>query len=467
MSAELAVSSDDKINTAVSHRPAVSGKGVEIMFKKLHAVACAAVVGLGMLSAVPVGAVNDYAKKVNTNDLKSISGFILGAQNYTDNQLDVNDDTFINTADSSIIKRILTGEYKFPEAPVEFDDITASELTQKIVLGWNLGNTLDSTTTSWLADPSPTQSETAWGNPVTTKEMIDGIKAGGFNLVRIPTSWIDHTGAGPDYKIDDDWLARVREVVDYVIENDMYCILNIHHENDWLIPRASAKSSVEQRLAAIWKQIGEVFKDYDERLILEGMNEPRLVGDPTEWNGGTSEARQVINSYNQTFVDTVRATGSNNAKRILMVPTYAASCMDSTVNEFVLPKDTVTNKLIVSIHSYSPYYFALAPDGTSTFSQSDEAGLKDTIKYVYDSFVAKGTPVIIGEFGAQNRDNTSDRVRWAEMYVSIAKSYGIKCVWWDNNLFSGTGEKFGLFNRATLQYDPPELLEALLKGANS
>lgn len=133
------------------------------------------------------------------------------------------------------------------------------------------------------------------------------------------------------------------------------------------------------------------------------MNEPRLVGDPNEWNGGNQEARQVINSYNQTFVNTVRATGGNNAIRCLMVPTYAASCSSTTVSDFVLPTDTVANKLIVDIHSYSPYNFALNTSGTSSFTQSDISQLQWTLQEIYNSFGAKGIPVIIGEFGALNK----------------------------------------------------------------
>lgn len=439
-----------------------------MVFKKLRAALCASMVGFSVLSAVSVGAVNDYAKSLQPSDLKTASEFVLGTQNYADSKLDLNSDGILNSFDSAIIKKILTGQYVF-DPPSDFQDITANEMVNQVIIGWNLGNTLDATTTSWLPDPTPSQSETAWGNPITTKAMIDSVKAGGFNLIRIPTSWIDHMGSAPDYRVDADWMARVKQVVDYVLEDEdgTYCILNIHHENDWLIPTYNAKTSVEQRLSALWLQIAEEFKDYDERLIFEGMNEPRLVGDANEWNGGTQEARLVINSYNQTFVNTVRATGGNNAKRILMVPTYAASCISSTVNDFVLPQDTVQNKLIVSIHSYSPYNFALNSDGTSSFKDSDKNGLQWEIQNIYNSFAAKGMPVLIGEFGAQNKENLEDRVRWAEYYVATAKSYGLKCVWWDNNLFSGSGEKFGLFNRGTMQFQPVELLNALMKGARS
>ena len=166
-------------------------------------------------------------------------------------------------------------------------------------------------------------------------------------------------------------------------------------------------------------------------------------------------------------MNTVRATGGNNAIRCLMVPTYAASCSSTTVNDFVLPTDTVANKLIVDIHSYSPYNFALNTSGTSSFTQSDISQLQWTLQEIYNSFGAKGIPVIIGEFGALNKNNINDRVLWGENYLRIAKSYNIRCIWWDNNAFDTSGENFGLLNRGTLTWQYPELLEAMMKGLNS
>ena len=254
-------------------------------------------------------------------------------------------------------------------------DITSMELIGEMKTGWNLGNTLDSTITNPTGSETPTDWETAWGQPVTTKAMIDSVKAQGFNVLRVPVTWEGKFGEAPDYTIKADWLARVKEVVDYGIDNDMFVILNMHHE-EWHMPTADNEESAEKILRALWAQIADYFKDYDEKLIFEGMNEPRLKGTPMEWNGGNQEAREVINQLNAAFVETVRASGGNNEKRHLMIPTYAASTMDSVLNDFVIPND---DKVIVSVHAYLPYTFALADNasGTSEWSADNFADTKD------------------------------------------------------------------------------------------
>ena len=441
------------------------------MLKKLWAYLSAAAVSVALLGSMSANAAyvkaNDYTRNLSVTDVTAVQDYLTAKRDTVNSLADLNQDEVIDAMDLALHKQILLGNLELLEPPTQMRDLTASQLLDEITIGWNLGNTLDATTTSWLPNPTPAQSETAWGCPMTTKAMIDKVKEGGFNTVRVPVSWIDHTGSAPEYRIDEAWMNRVQEVVNYVIDNDMYCILNIHHENDWLIPTNAQKDSVNARLDAIWTQIATRFGSYDEHLIFEGMNEPRLVGDPNEWNGGNQEARQVINSYNQTFVNTVRATGGNNAIRCLMVPTYAASCSSTTVSDFVLPTDTVANKLIVDIHSYSPYNFALNTSGTSSFTQSDISQLQWTLQEIYNSFGAKGIPVIIGEFGALNKNNINDRVLWGENYLRIAKSYNIRCIWWDNNAFATSGENFGLLNRGTLTWQYPELLEAMMKGLNS
>ena len=190
-------------------------------------------------------------------------------------------------------------------------DITSMELIGEMKTGWNLGNTLDSTITNPTGSETPTDWETAWGQPVTTKAMIDSVKAQGFNVLRVPVTWEGKFGEAPDYTIKADWLARVKEVVDYGIDNDMFVILNMHHE-EWHMPTADNEESAEKILRALWAQIADYFKDYDEKLIFEGMNEPRLKGTPMEWNGGNQEAREVINQLNAAFVETVGRRARHN-----------------------------------------------------------------------------------------------------------------------------------------------------------
>ena len=233
-------------------------------------------------------------------------------------------------------------------------DITSQELVADMKIGWNLGNTLDSVGGIAL------ESERAWGNPTTTQEMIDEVLAQGFNVIRIPVTWEGHFGAAPEYKIHEIWLARVKEVVDYAYNKGAYVILNTHHE-EWYMPTKENKEANAKQLAALWTQIANYFENYDEHLIFEGLNEPRLRGTPKEWSADET-ASQVINYWEQVFVDTVRATGGNNELRHLMITGYAASSSKKNLGAIVLPED---EKLIVSVHAYTPYNFALNTEGTS------------------------------------------------------------------------------------------------------
>ena len=340
-----------------------------------------------------------------------------------------------------------------PETPtpevITIADITSQELVADMKIGWNLGNTLDSVGGIAL------ESERAWGNPTTTQEMIDEVLAQGFNVIRIPVTWEGHFGDGPDYVIHEIWMNRIQEVVDYAYDKGAYVILNMHHE-DWHFPSEENKEEASAMITALWTQIAERFKDYDEHLIFEGLNEPRKKGTVYEWNGGDKEGREVVNHFMQVFVDAVRATGGNNTYRHLMVCGYAASSSADALNSIELPKD---DKLIVSVHAYMPYNFALNKAGTDKFTATNDI---DTLMLnIQKIFLDKGIPVIIGEFGAMNKENEAERVKWATYYLSKAKEIGVPCVWWDNNAFLGSGENFGLFNRRELSWPYPDLLKAM------
>jgi len=333
-------------------------------------------------------------------------------------------------------------------------DIPSMELIKEFSIGWNLGNTLDATGSSYLS------SETSWGNPYTEKEVFDTVKEAGFNIVRIPVSWGKHLGPEPDYKIQEEWLDRVNEVVDYGIDNGLYVILNMHHE-EWHFPSYENFEKANTILTSVWAQIAERFKYYDEHLIFEGMNEPRMKGTPYEWTGGNAEARDVVNKLNQSFVETIRTGGGNNPYRHLMIPTYAASSDPKTWEDFIIPDD---EKVIVSIHAYTPYNFALNKNGTSVWSPDnpeDTAEIDNLMNNIYEHFINNGHPVIIGEFGAMDKNNLEDRVNWAEYYVQKASEKGIPCIWWDNGGFTGSGELFGLLDRRSFTWKYPEIVKAL------
>lgn len=347
--------------------------------------------------------------------------------------------------------------------PAPMRDIPSTELVKEMKVGWNLGNTLDSTITNPKGTELPSDWETAWGQPVTTKAMIDSVAAQGFNVLRVPITWEGKFGEGPDYTIDPDWLARVNEIVDYGIDDDMFVIINVHHE-EWHMPTYENEAAAQEILTALWAQIADHFKNYNEKLIFEGLNEPRLKGTPMEWNGGNDEARDVINHWNAAFVETVRNSGGNNKLRHLMVTPYAASSMDKVLNDFAVPDD---DKVIVSIHAYLPYTFALADNAQATteWSADNPADTNDIdmlMANLKDRYLDKGRAVIIGEMGTRNRMNTEARAQCARYYSEAAHNAGIPICWWDNNAFVGGGENFGLFDRKTFEWRYPDIISALM-----
>ncbi|MBE6854792.1 MAG: glycoside hydrolase family 5 protein [Ruminococcus sp.] len=341
----------------------------------------------------------------------------------------------------------------------EMRDITSFELLDEITVGWNLGNTLDAHDAT-KPNPTPERQETCWGNPKTTEEMILAVKDKGFNTIRVPVTWYPQLGAAPDYKINEAWLDRVQEVVDYVVGNDMYCIINLHHEN-WHFPSYDNLDAAKGQLIAVWTQIADRFSGYDEHLLFEGMNEPRMVGTSKEWTGGDAESRDVINQLNAAFVETIRKSGDNNPKRHLLIPTYAASSTMQTINDFIVPED---DRIIISVHAYTPYNFALNAKGTFEFDPAkDGAEIDALMQLIKDYYHGRNYPAIIGEFGARNKYNTDDRCEWASYYVSAATKNNIRCIWWDNGAFT-SGEAFGLLKRSTLTWEYPEIVEAMMKA---
>lgn len=352
-------------------------------------------------------------------------------------------------------------------------------------LGWNLGNSLDATGGSGL------DTETSWSNPKTTQALIDKVKSLGFNTVRVPVSWGKHV-SGDNYTIDSAWLARVKEVVDYCYKNDMYVILNIHHDTKssasasgaGYYPRSSAYSSSEKFVTSVWSQVAEYFKDYDYHLIFETLNEPRLIGTGYEWwfskwniPSEVKDAIDCINKLNQKAVDTIRNTGSNNRGRLIMCPGYDASIDGATVSGFKLPTDISGNKnrIAVSVHAYSPYNFAMnvGSGSTSTYTSSIKNELQDLFSTLKSNFRDKGIPVVIGEFGSTDKNNTAERVKWATDYTALAKKNNIPCVLWDNNAFAVyngnsivlNSEYHGYINRKNNTVTSPakDVIEALMK----
>ncbi|MCM1026967.1 MAG: glycoside hydrolase family 5 protein [Roseburia sp.] len=335
----------------------------------------------------------------------------------------------------------------------------AMELVKKIRAGVSIGDTLDSVSASIPADAAPSAFETAWHNPVITQGLVDAILKSGFNLVRFPVSWSKHLGSAPDFRIQDSWLDRIQEVVDYAYGRGAYVILNLHHE-DWNYPYYDNCQAACEKMKAVWGQICERFADYDERLIFEAQNEPRKVGTELEWNGGDEEGWEVVNATNRAFLETVRAAGGYNPERYVLLPGYAANCTTG-IQHLQMPEDA---RAIVSVHAYEPYEFALEFPGRNTWDHDTEK-IDSLMESLKELFTGKGIPVIIGEFGARNKDgNEDERAEWVRYYVDAAAAVGVPCVWWDNGRFEGNGELFGLFDRYDYRCVYPKVLDGLLRG---
>jgi endoglucanase len=344
----------------------------------------------------------------------------------------------------------------------EMRDISSWELIGEIKTGWNLGNSLD------VFHRSGLYAEIAWGNPRTTFAMIKAVADAGFDSVRVPVTWERHMGDAPDYLIDEEWLDRVEEIVGYVLSNEMYCIINAHHE-DWIIPDAENELQVTEQLVALWSQLSERFKDYNEKLIFTGMNEPRLMGSPNEWNGGTNEEQEIVTRLNEAFITTVRTSGGRNVLRHLTIPSYAASAeivaLEALSRNF--PKND--NKIIATIHSYTPYNLTLNPSGVDTWipemHEQDIDGLFERIKiHLLDNNI----PVILGETGISNKNsNFPARMAWTRYYFGKAREFEIPIYWWDNGVLEidvrrSRTEALGILDRYQAEFVYPEIVDAII-----
>jgi endoglucanase len=349
---------------------------------------------------------------------------------------------------------------------------TSSQLLASMKLGWNLGNSFDAP-----------ESETAWGNPAPTLELMQAVAKSGFQLVRIPVTWAMHTGPGPEFQIDPAWLANVAQAINYVRDAGMHAIINVHHDGadgskqvEWLTLNDELgaitdqnNAAVKARFVTVWGQIAKHFAGYGEELLFESMNEIHDgYGKPDP------KYFTIINNLNQAFVDTVRVSGGNNAQRHLVVPGYNTN-IDHTISGFELPKDPTPNRLILSAHYYDPYLFALQAQKNTWGKASpgnDGWGQEDFVVTQFDKlkthYIDKGVPVIIGEYGACHQEGFEDYRRYYMEYVTkAAVDRGIVPVYWDNGAEGSGGEKFGLFSRSTYAPLHPKLLEGMVRAATS
>ncbi|MFP3153210.1 glycoside hydrolase family 5 protein [Lachnospiraceae bacterium ZAX-1] len=327
-------------------------------------------------------------------------------------------------------------------------------------VGWNLGNTLDAHF-SGNRNYIDLDQETFWGNPETTAKIIAKVDDAGFDTIRIPVTWYEHMDSS--FQIDAAWLDRVQQVVDFAIECNLYVILNAHHDT-WYTPSEENSGLAETMICVVWKQIAERFAQYDDRLLFENMNEPRLIGTRYEWTQGTPQARETVNKLNAAFVKTVRQASGGNSERYLILPTYGASLETEALEAFQLQK---ADKVIVSVHFYRPYWFAQEVGGDADKCKWNARTQENTLEIdrifadLGRIFIDKGIPVIITEFGAIDKGNEADRAAWAHYIVGKAKRQNIPCIWWDTGGKPENTESFFLMDRYSLTWQFPQIVKAL------
>ena len=360
-----------------------------------------------------------------------------------------------NNAEQNLLGEEENKVYEFTDSFTTVQDMKA---------GWNLGNSLDCSGNFAKICP-PEDVETSWGNPITTKELIKAVKDGGFNTVRVPVTWKSHFDPN-DHTIYENWLTRVTEVVDYVIEADMYCIINVHHDtggDGWLRATTESWDNYSKQYEAIWKQLAEHFKDYDNRLLFEGFNE--ILDENNSWNTTDEESYAALNSFNQLFVDTVRATGGNNSERNLIVCTYACNCQEPNLQNFLIPKDSAENHIIMENHIYDPGWFTAQAGKTPERdwgTDEDKAEIDTLFERINKYASGWNVPVIIGEFGAQDmRGNEENRAVYTEYFVSAAKKYGITCIYWDD------GGSMKIIDRNTYEWTCPNVRDAIINASKT
>lgn len=403
----------------------------------------------------------DWIQHVDTRAVETRTETFMVAQNATG---EIRTATIVFTLDNLTESVTVTQEaLSVPEADKTGMELDAPELMKNIKIGWNLGNSLEAT-----------GGETAWGNPATTLAMIDKIREMGFNAVRIPCAWDQYLSDETTYEIKSSWLSRVKEVVDYCMQSNLYAILNIHWDGGWLendIPNGYSEE-VNNKQKVLWTQIATYFRDYDEHLLFAGCNEPNVEDE---------DDMATLLKYEQTFVDAVRATGGKNVYRNLIVQGPSTD-IDKTMQYMTsLPVDVTPNRLSVEVHYYSSWQFCGMENDESwgkafyfwgeenkKYATGTYEGRWDNIcgeEYIQsqfqklkEKFTDQGVPVIIGEFAAVRRTLSDQqaqeghdlsRAAFDKCVVREANARGLVPFYWDR------GD--GVLDRKNLQvYDELE-----------
>jgi endoglucanase len=311
--------------------------------------------------------------------------------------------------------------------------------------GWNLGNTFDAIG----AD------ETAWGNPRVTKALLRGVRAQGFKSIRIPVTWDGRQGPAPDYTIDPAWLARVQEVVRWALAEDLYVMINLHHDSWlWVNQAGTSHDQVLARYTATWEQLAAAFRDAPHRLVLESVNEPQFAG-----TSGDAENYALLHELNTVFHRIVRSSGGRNATRLLVLPTLHTNGDQGRLDALTATFDELDDpNLVATIHFYGFWPFSVNVAGVTRFDATTEADLVGTFDRAYQTFVARGIPVIIGEYGLLGFDvgldtvEQGEKLKFFDFFGNYARARELTTMWWDN------GQHLG---RTTLRWSDPLLYQQI------
>ena len=370
--------------------------------------------------------------------------------------------------------------------------VTAKQWNKDVV-GWNLGNQFECSAPGQDGESmaigmpdNAINAETAWGNPVVTKKTIKAIKEAGFNAIRIPIRWQCHITNPVAMSIDKAWIARIKEVVGWCLDNDLKVIINTHHDK-WLEgrPQYAYKEENNQKLALLWMNIASEFEKYDERLAFAGTNEVHIRNN---WGKPQQENLDVQNSYNQTFIDVVRATGGNNLKRHLIVQTYVCNPDFGLYNgDFIIPTDIEgngNNYMSVEFHYYTPYdycgnckyyFWGEAYKQYGDIPTENEKTMTDFFDKVIAEWSDKGLGIVIGEWGVTDHTKGGqadvqheNATYYSRFFVNEARKRGFSTFVWDNNSFGNGEEHFGIFDRERgMKVKNEWILKGIMEGKST
>ena len=392
------------------------------------------------------------------------------------------------------VTRAKKGEVVTPDEPTADMNKSAMDIAQLMYPGWNLGNTMEGGDSKNLWKNAGVATETAWQNTKTTQALIDAVKAAGFKSVRIPCAWVmGHITDADKCTIDPAWMKRVKEIVDYCIADGLYVIINQHWDGGWIEHNGlTANSDIDKtksQLTKIWTQIANNFKGYDEHLIFAGMNEPG-VGSGDGDIISVAEMTNRIAEYEQTFINAVRATGGNNAKRVLIVQGPNTNIDNFVANNYMSKiTDSASDSLMVEVHFYDPYNVTDRSEdqswgkyclywgknntngsvaGRTADAKYNEDYVEAQMKKMKTNFFDKGYPVLIGEFGANQRlaigqDPVHDASvkDYYKAVVTSAINNGCVPVAWDTN---SNSPSMTIFNRAGANISNANVMESINAG---